>query len=99
MGFLRGIAAFCGGVAFVVATPRLWLRALVPASTALVLVVALAVAGVRASVAIAHRALGEGVGADVLGFALAGAAVVLAFVVGVSLAQPLSGWALDGIVR
>jgi CysZ protein len=30
---------------------------------------------------------------------LALAAVVLAIVIGVSLAQPLSGWALDGIVR
>jgi CysZ protein len=99
MGLFRGMAAFVGGVGWVVSTPRLWLRAAVPMVTALVLVAALGVLGVREAMTVAHRAAGDGLGATLLAVALGLAAVVLAIAVGVSLAQPLSGWALDGIVR
>jgi CysZ protein len=99
MGLLRGIGAFFGGVAFVVGTPRLWSRALAPVLTALVLTTALGAIGVWQALALAHRAWGGGFGAALLALALCVAAVLLALVVGVSLAQPLSGWALDGIVR
>jgi CysZ protein len=99
MGLFRGIGAFFGGVAFVVGTPRLWSRALAPVLTALVLTTGLGAVGVWQALALTHRALGAGFGAALLGLALCVAAVVLALVVGVSLAQPLSGWALDGIVR
>lgn len=99
MGLLRGIGAFFGGVAFVVGTPRLWLRAMAPVLTALVLTTALGAVGVWQAMALAHRVWGGGVAATILGVGLCVAAVLLALVVGVSLAQPLSGWALDGIVR
>jgi CysZ protein len=99
MGFLRGIAAFFAGVGWVASTPRLWARALVPVATALVLVVALSALGIYGALALAHRELGGGIGAGLASAVLAVGAVIVAVLVGVSLAQPLSGWALDGIVR
>jgi CysZ protein len=99
MGFFAGMAAFFGGVGWIVTTPRLWPRALVPVATALVLIVTLGYVGVRGAMALARRTLGEGLGAGFEGVLLAIAAVVLAVVIAVALAQPLSGWALDGIVR
>ncbi len=99
MGLFRGIAAFLGGVGWVVTTPRIWPRATVPIATALVLIAALGVLGVHGAMTVTHRALGDGLGAGFVGLLLAITAVVLALVVGVALAQPLSGWALDGIVR
>jgi CysZ protein len=71
----------------------------VPIVTAVLLIVLCGWFGVRGALAIAHRALGLGTGADFLAVLLSLAAVVLAIVIGVSLAQPLSGWALAGIVR
>src|SRR5258708_6908609 len=99
MGFFRGVAAFVAGVGWVASTPRVWARAMVPVATALVLVFALGAAGIYASLKLAHRALGDGIEAGLAAMVLAIAAVILAVVVGVSLAQPLSGWALEGIVR
>jgi CysZ protein len=93
------MGAFFGGVAWVARTPRLWPRAAVPVVTALVLIVAFADLGVRGATVGARRALGEGLGAGFVGVLLAAVAIVLAIVTGVALAQPLSGWALDGIVR
>jgi CysZ protein len=98
MGFLRGIAAFFAGAGWLLSTPRLWARALVPVATALVLIVALGAPGIAGARAFAHGALGGGIGAGLLGVLLAITALLLAIVVGVSLAQPLSGWALDAIV-
>jgi CysZ protein len=99
VGFFTGAGAFFEGVGFVVGTPRTWPRAMVPMATALVLVGGLGAAGVLGATAYAHHALGDGFGAGLLGVLLAAAAIVLAVVIGVSLAQPLSGWALDGLVR
>ena len=99
MGFFAGVGAFFEGVGFVVGTPRTWPRAMVPMGTALVLVGGLGAAGVLGAMSYAHGSLGEGVGASLLAVVLGAAAIVVAFVVGVSLAQPLSGWALEGLVR
>jgi CysZ protein len=99
VGFFGGAGAFFEGVGFVVGTPRVWPRAIVPMAMAAVLVVALGVGGVEGGMALAHRWLGDGFGAGLVGVLLAIAAVLLAVIIGVSLAQPLSGWALDGIVR
>lgn len=82
-----------------VGTPRLWLRALAPVVTALVLTTVLGAIGVWQAIALAHRAWGGGFAATLLGLAVCVAAIVLALIVGISLAQPLSGWALDAIVR
>lgn len=99
MGFFAGAGAFFEGLGFVVGTPRAWPRAIVPMATAMLLVGGLGAGGVWAAMAYAHHALGEGVGATLLGTVLAVAGLLLALLVGVSLAQPLSGWALDGLVR
>jgi CysZ protein len=98
MDFFLGIAAFFAGAGWLLSTPRLWARALVPVGTALVLVVALGTAGIAGTRALAHSTLGDGIGAGLLSVLLATTAVLLSIVVGVSLAQPLSGWALDAIV-
>jgi CysZ protein len=99
VGPFRGAAAFFGGVGWVVTTPRIWPRAIVPVATALVLIGVLGVLGVRGAMAVTHRAFGDGLGAGFVGVLLALAALVLALVIGVALAQPLSGWALEGIMR
>ncbi|HLK39022.1 MAG TPA: EI24 domain-containing protein [Polyangiaceae bacterium] len=98
MGFFQGIGAFFGGVGWVVRTPRVWGLALVPVVTALALIVVLAFEGVRGAFVLAHRMEGAVV-AGVLAVLLVTTAVLLAVVLGVSLAQPLSGWALDRLVR
>jgi CysZ protein len=99
MGLFRGMGAFFGGVAFVVGTPRLWLRALAPVLMAFVLTTALGAVGVWQVIALTHGVWGSGFTVTILSLALCVAAVVIALVLGVSLAQPLSGWALEGIVR
>lgn len=90
MNPFAGAGAFFLGMAFVVSTPRVWLRALVPVVLAFILFGGLAAAGILAA---AHATHG------VLVVLLALPAVLLALVLALSLAQPLSGWALDGIVR
>jgi CysZ protein len=99
VGLFRGAGAFFSGVAWIVTSPRIWPRALAPILTALVLFAALGYFGASEALVLTHRTLGEGVGAGIVSILFALAAVVLAILVGVALAQPLSGWALDGIVR
>jgi CysZ protein len=99
MGLFGGMAAFFGGVSFIARTPRLWWRATVPAATALVLAVGLGFAGAHFALAWTHRVFGEGVGEKLLAVVSVSVVVLLAIVLAVSVAQPLSGWALDGIVR
>jgi CysZ protein len=98
-GFFGGAAAFVRGLAFVVGTPRAWPRAAVPILMALVLVASLAAAGVWAAFTVAHRWVDNEAAAGLLGGLLSAVAIVAAYVIGIALAQPLSGWALDGLVR
>ncbi|HEX4447251.1 MAG TPA: EI24 domain-containing protein [Polyangiaceae bacterium] len=99
VGFFGGAAALFGGVGWVATTPRIWPRALVPVATALVLIAGLGYCGHRVATDIAHRFFGDGTVAGLAGVLLTLVAVVLAIVIAAALAQPLSGWALDGIVR
>jgi CysZ protein len=85
-----GAGAFFQGMAFIVSTPRLWLRALVPILAALVLF------GGFGALFIAGATL---LTSGLLVWLLAVPAVLLALLLGLSLAQPPSGWALEGIVR
>ena len=71
MGLFRGFGAFFQGMAFVVAKPRLWPRAMVPVATALALWTGLGALGAWAAVRLAHR-LADG--ALAAGALLAGAA-------------------------
>jgi CysZ protein len=99
MSVLRGIGAFFGGAAFVFRTRRVWWRAAIPAATALLLTVALAVTGIHFALPWAHRVFSEGLTEELLAAVLVALVIVIAFVLALSLARPLSGWALDGIVR
>lgn len=90
MNPFTGAGAFFQGMAFVVSTPGVWLRALVPMLMALVLFAGFTALGILGATLLTH---------GVLVVLLAVPAVLLALLLALSLAQPLSGWALDGIVR
>jgi CysZ protein len=99
MGLFRGFGAFFQGAAFVVGTPRIWPRAIVPVATALALWVGLGIAGVWAALRLAHRIVDGSLGAGAIAALFALPALFVALLLALALAQPLSGWALDGIVR
>jgi CysZ protein len=99
MGLFRGFGAFFLGLAFVVGTPRVWSRAVVPVVTAMFLWVGFGALGVWEAIHLAHRLVDGPLGAGALAVLFAMPAVVIALIVALALAQPLSGWALDGIVR
>jgi CysZ protein len=85
-----GAGAFFQGMAFIVSTPSIWPRAMVPMLAALVLFAGFAALGILGATLLTH---------GVLVVLLAVPALLLALLLALSLAQPLSGWALDGIVR
>jgi CysZ protein len=90
MGFFSGAGSFFQGMAFVVSTPRIWPRAAVPVLVALVVFAGLVALGLFGAMRWTH-----GVYVVLLAIPI----VLLALVLALTLAQPLSGWALDGIVR
>jgi len=96
VGFLGGLGAFLAGVGFIVSTPGVWLLALVPVTTAVTLAAVTLFAGIRLGLdaapvlAPAHAWL--------LRVVFVVAAGLAALLVAVTLAQPLSGWALDRLV-
>lgn len=90
MNPFTGAGAFFQGMAFVVSTPSIWPRAMVPVLAALVLFGGFAALGILGATLLTH---------GVLVVLLAVPALLLALLLALSLAQPLSGWALDGIVR
>lgn len=100
-----GAASFGAGARFVVLRPRSWRLAIVPVLVAAALVTALGALGVwgafRVADDLAHHlgATWEGPFAVVLRLLLALVAVVAAALVGLSLAQPLSGPALEALAR
>lgn len=99
LGFFTGVGAFFQGVRFIVRTPRLWGLALVPAVTAMSIAVALVLTGGHFALAWAHSALGEGFAEKLVAAGMILVVVLLAVVLAISLAQPLSGWALEAIVH
>ena len=90
MNPFTGAGAFFRGMGFVVSTPSIWPRAMVPMLAALCLFAGFAALGILGATLLAH---------GVLVVLLAVPALLLALLLALSLAQPLSGWALDGIVR
>jgi CysZ protein len=96
---MSGVRAFFGGLGFVVARPGVWPLAWVPALTSVLLFAASATLGLWA---VGHIPVSDGwaaVGSWALRIVTGAVAIVLAAIVAMSLAQPLSGWALDRIVR
>ncbi|HEV3117641.1 MAG TPA: EI24 domain-containing protein [Gemmataceae bacterium] len=104
LGAGSGLRAFAGGIAFVISTPGVWGYALVPAAMMLVLACGLGGLGVWGAVK-----LGGGIGPEpngilggaglfVIDLLLIVSALLLALVLSVGLAQPLSSLALFAIV-
>ena len=106
LGFFAGVRALFGGVGFVVSTPSAWGWSMIPALVATLLfggATALAIWGGSAlSERIVTDAAAHGwsmLGMWVLRILFWALGIVLAFVVAMSLAQPLSGFALDAVAR
>jgi CysZ protein len=106
LGFFAGVRAVLGGVGFVVSRPAVWPLAAVPVLVALALFGGLGALAVSGGTDLAQRIVSDpssSVSAAAGYWALRLLAwvvgLVLAFVVAMSLAQPLSGAALEGIAR
>ncbi|MBX3264554.1 MAG: EI24 domain-containing protein [Labilithrix sp.] len=105
LGFFDGVGAFFGGLGFIVSRPSLWGWAAIPTVVATLLFFGLGAAAVWGGTALAHTLIAEPSGAWTTAgvwllrvvFWLVG--VVLSFLVAISLAQPLSGFALEAIAR
>ena len=100
-GFLDGAGALFGGVGFVLRTPTVWPLALIPVAVACTVTTLVATVSLRFLVPAIGGLFGPrwhflAVIADVLVGALA---LLLAALAGFGVAQPLSGPALNGIVR
>ena len=91
LGFFAGVRALLGGVAFIVTTPSAWGWAMIP-----VLVAGLLFAGGAALAVWGGNQLSDVLILRILFWAIG---LVVAFVLAISLAQPLSGFALDAIAR
>ncbi len=106
LGFFDGVSALFGGLGFIVGRPSMWGWALVPAVAASVLFFGLAALAVWGGSSLAEHALwdpGDGAwtlaGVWLLRVVLWIVGIVFSFLVAISLAQPLSGFALDAIAR
>ena len=103
--FLDGVRALGRGVRFVVGKPAHWPLALVPVAMAAILTTVASALGLWGTVHAAHAfaaahpgAAGAAV-AVLLGIVLGAGAIVVALLLALSLAQPLSGSALDALSR
>jgi CysZ protein len=91
LGFFAGVRALFGGVAFIVTTPSAWGWAMIP-----VLVAGLLFGGAATLAIWGGSQLSDHLVLRILFWAIG---LVVAFVLAMSLAQPLSGFALDAIAR
>lgn len=105
VGFFQGVAALFRGIAFICGKPRNWGYASVPAIVAVVLVTAFGALGVFT----VEHFLGPFIASQESSWAVVGGwalrivlwlvSLLLAALLGSSLAQPLSGFALDELSR
>lgn len=105
-GFGAGLKAMLGGYGYLFRTPDLWPLALVPTGLALVLMVVLAIAGVKLAPSLVELIVKEpGTGAlwtalmAVLRILSLAVVLVAALALSFGLAKPLSGPALERMVR
>lgn len=104
LGFLDGLKAFFGGIGFIVGRPSTWGWAMIPVFVAGVLFSGSAAAAIwGGSQAAEHFVTDTGgwswAGVWTLKILFGIVGVLLAFLIAISLAQPLSGFALDAIAR
>lgn len=99
-----GLEGFAGGIVFVLTSPRVWGYALVPAAIAMGLFAGLSFLGFWVAEQASHALLGTPMGTWgrlgnwVIIVTLTLIGLVMAVLVSLCLAQPLSGFALDAIV-
>lgn len=115
LGFFAGVRAFFGGLGFVVTTPSVWGWAMIPVAVATLLFGGAAALAIWGGSELALHIVGspgvDGTSAPVsastavtfgtwaLRLLFWAVGLVVAFVVAMSLAQPLSGFALEAISR
>ncbi len=105
LGISAGLRACTGGIQFVVTTPAVWPYAAVPVAIMAVLTCGLGALGVWAALQASHYFFGEAnsawgqAGSWLTTGLLVIPALVLAVLLGLGLAQPLSGFALEAISR
>ncbi len=104
LGFFAGIRAFFGGVGFVVTRPSVWGWAMIPVVVATALFAGAFALAIGAANHVSFELVTTNewywsVGGWMLRIVLWVLGFVLAFVVAFSLAQPISGFALEAIVR
>ena len=102
-GFFGGARAFFHGLGYIVTTPSTWRYAIIPMLVAMVLLGGFGALGVWGAIALTHVILGSAsgalatVGAWVLEVVLGAVSLLVAAVIALSLAQPISGFALEAI--
>ncbi|HSO34963.1 MAG TPA: EI24 domain-containing protein [Labilithrix sp.] len=105
LGFFSGVRALLGGLGFIVTTPSAWGWSLIPMAVATTLFGGASALGIWGGSELALRLVGDpatrwgAVGIWALKLLFWAIGLVLAFVVAMSLAQPLSGFALDAVAR
>ena len=105
IGLFGGARAVFQGVGWIVATPATWRYAIVPVLVALGLLGGSGALAIWGAVALTHAIVGAASGAAATAFSwlleivLGAVGLMVALVVAMSLAQPLSGFALDAISR
>ena len=104
IGIGGGLRAFAGGIGFIISSPAVWGYALVPVAMVLVLMCGLSWLGVKGAYELANYLapesdnIGSGIGLFLLQIAFVVAALLLALLFSLGLAQPLSAFALLAIV-
>ena len=98
-----GLSAFAGGIGFIVTTPRVWIFALVPMVVMCIVTLLLTGLFVWGGVSLTGWVLGEPestwgrVGAWLLNAMVVLVSLLVSAVVAMSVAQPLSGFALEAV--
>ena len=100
---LGAIDAFVGGIGFILATPRMWPLAAVPAAVLTLLLIAFAAAGFWGAAELSEIVFGSDretwgtIGYWILSVFLALVALLIALVLALVLAEPLSAFAMERI--
>ncbi len=105
LGFFSGVKALFGGLGFIVTRPSMWGWSMIPIIAATLLFTGFTGLAIWGSNELSHHLLGGGettasaIGMWALRVVLWLVSIVVAFLVAMSLAQPLSGFALEAIAR
>lgn len=98
-GFASGFKALFTGLWWTIKTPAVWPLAMVPLALGCLLTWVLATVSIGYVPGLVEDSFGDGIGGVVLQILITIVAVLLSALLGFALAQPLSGPALEAIVR